>query len=111
MVEWENWQVKPKYSEKKPVPVPLRPPQILLDVVSKPGRRSGKPATNPWAAMQFTTAKLCIWQKKIKENLLMIEYMYETFDRSSNDDGETVRISNAYWNIPTPVRMRENYEM
>jgi hypothetical protein len=36
-------------TRRKPAPVPLSPPQIPNDLGSNPGRRSGKPGTNPWA--------------------------------------------------------------
>jgi hypothetical protein len=39
----EDWQGKPKYSEKTR-PAPLCPPQIPLD--QSPGRRGGRPSTN-----------------------------------------------------------------
>jgi hypothetical protein len=83
----EDWQGKPKYSEKKPAPAPLCPPHnpTWLDPGLNPGRRVGKPATNrlSYGAAFFIQLLHTLWSTDhvLKLAVVYIPLSYSTMNR------------------------------
>jgi hypothetical protein len=62
-----EWELASETKKKKPVPVPFRPPQILQDLwYQSQAAALVTRGLTAWVDMQFTIAKLCIWQKITK---------------------------------------------